>query len=422
MLTATQNLTTTTTTTTITRLKREEFRRTKHDTAFSKWRVLIGPSDWADYEAQKEGAERYRVANLPDLNGPGVYEIGVAVYATSLGRNVEKLETERVVVVYLGQADNVRCRLQHYGRCGSHLVYGVDLFQQVFDRGFPIVYRWALMKSKSEAERTEVQLLEKFDYAWNKLGNGSRRPDDVLKKIDMISSKTHNVPKICKMLQALRDQKVGIPIKAEKLSLDNKPNHDTYDGENLGLLGRVFKFSRSRPCSVSPDPGTIVKDDLNQTVICGVTASDGSICNKPPVEGRKRCTEHRGMKLTCKSLKKESTINDSDRENIICGVTQHDGSHCELPPLPGRKRCTKHKGMRVNQAMSEVSNPISLITVSLSNPVIVDICGVHLDDGNCCTRKPVKGRKRCDEHKGMRVDVYVSKLSSRDKWFNAKLA
>ncbi|KAK9665920.1 hypothetical protein RND81_14G145900 [Saponaria officinalis] len=127
------------------------------------------------------------------------------------------------------------------------------------------------------------------------------------------------------------------------------------------------------------------------------------------------------MKLTCKSMKSESKNNDSDRENLICCVTQHDGSHCERPPLPDRKRCMKHKGMRVNQAVSEVSNPKSLITVSLFNPVIVDICKVHLDDGNCCIRKPVKGRKRCEEHKGMRVDVYVSKLSSRDKWFNAKL-
>ncbi|KAL9242061.1 hypothetical protein vseg_016101 [Gypsophila vaccaria] len=430
MLTPPPKTTTTTTTILITRLKREEFRRTKHDTAFSKWRVLIGPTDWANHEAQLDGAERYRVSNLPELNGPGVYEIGVALCSSISGRNVE---AERVVVVYLGQADNVRSRLQEYGRCGSHLVYsgggGIDLFRQVFDRGLAVVYRWARMKSKSEAERTELQLLERFDYAWNKLGNGSRRPDDILKKIDMISSKPFNTPTIWKMLQALRDQKVGIPIKVEKRSLDDKPSHYTYDGANFGLLGRVFKLSRSRPCAVSPDPGKIAKD-FNQTAICGVTSSDGKICIKSPVEGRKRCTEHKGMKLTRKAMTKDLRVNDSDRENcsanvtnsIICGVTQHDGSHCERPPLPGRKRCTEHKGMRVNQAMSKVSNPKSLITVSLPNSGLVDICGVHLDDGNYCARMPVKGRKRCEEHKGMRVDVYVSKLSSRKKWFDAELA
>ncbi|KAH9607988.1 hypothetical protein KSS87_016737 [Heliosperma pusillum] len=424
--------TTTTTTTiaaTITRLKREEFRRTKHDTAFSKWRILIGPSDWENYQAQKDGAERYRISNLPELAGPGLYEIGAAVCNTGSGRDIEKLDSERIVVVYLGQADNVRSRLQHYGRTGSHLVFGVDLFHQVFSRGFPIVYRWALMKSKSEAERTEADLLEKFDYAWNKLGNGSRRPDDILNKIDMISSKTHHIPKIWKLLQTLNDQKVGIPIKAEKLSLDNKPDHDTriYD-EKLGLFDRVFKFSRSRPRSVVPDPETIVQD-FNETVICGVTSSNGKVCIKPPVEGRKRCAEHKGMKLTCKPVIKDLGTNNLEQENspsnvinnVICGVKLHEGSHCERPPLPGRKRCMEHKGMRVNQAVFKDSTPKSLITVSLSNSGLVDCCGVLSGDGKCCTRMPVKGRKRCEEHKGMRVDACESKLSVRNKWFNANL-
>lgn len=127
------------------RLKRENFQRTKHDKSFSKWKILIGPSDWEDYKASKEGAERYRVANLPSVCGPGLYEIGVAVCATGSGRDVDKLGSgsESIVVVYLGQADNVKSRLQHYGRSGSHLVNGFGLFKDVFSRGFPIVYRWA---------------------------------------------------------------------------------------------------------------------------------------------------------------------------------------------------------------------------------------------------------------------------------------
>jgi hypothetical protein len=64
------------------------------------------------------------------------------------------------VVVYLGQADNVRARLQQYGRTGSHLdtgnpagkdevnalTAGPGLFRQVFARGYSVVFRCALVR------------------------------------------------------------------------------------------------------------------------------------------------------------------------------------------------------------------------------------------------------------------------------------
>ena len=72
-----------------------------------------------------------------------------------LGREISKLapHSHRIVVVYLGQADNVRTRLQRYGRTGAHLHSGCSngsspqkgrpLFEEVFSQGFSIVYRWA---------------------------------------------------------------------------------------------------------------------------------------------------------------------------------------------------------------------------------------------------------------------------------------
>jgi hypothetical protein len=65
-----------------------------------------------------------------------------------------------VVVVYLGQADNVRARLQQYGRTGSHLdianplaavgkteinmlAAGPGLFREVFSRGYSVMFRCA---------------------------------------------------------------------------------------------------------------------------------------------------------------------------------------------------------------------------------------------------------------------------------------
>lgn len=121
--------------------------------------ILVGPSDWEDYTLGKEGAERYRVYNLPKDSGPGVYELGIAVSRTGLGREIGKLDPERIVVVYLGQADSVRTRLQRYGRSGAHLgnsystgfpndcktalQKGPGLFEEILLRGYPIVFRWA---------------------------------------------------------------------------------------------------------------------------------------------------------------------------------------------------------------------------------------------------------------------------------------
>ncbi|GAU33540.1 hypothetical protein TSUD_143330 [Trifolium subterraneum] len=97
----------------------------------------------------------YRIHNLPRDDGPGVYELGVVVMTSGFGRKIFKLTTDprRVVVVYLGEAGNVKTRLQCYGRDGAHLggcssyessdQMGRSLFHEIFFQGFPIVYRWA---------------------------------------------------------------------------------------------------------------------------------------------------------------------------------------------------------------------------------------------------------------------------------------
>lgn len=125
------------------------------------FQILIGPSDWENYLLRKEGVERYRNHNLPlTCSCPGLYELGVASTRSNSGRHVRKLDQNGIIVVYLGQADNIRSRLQDYVRAGSHLdrgkstnnlnadsnfVYqrGPGLFKEIFSKGFPIVFRWA---------------------------------------------------------------------------------------------------------------------------------------------------------------------------------------------------------------------------------------------------------------------------------------
>lgn len=109
----------------------------------------------------KEGTERYRTQNLPNCTScSGVYELGIAVSRRKAGREATRLDPDYIVPVYVGKSNNVRTRLQQYGRVGAHLendysnselhvgeiISGpkrAGLFTETFSRGFSIVYRWA---------------------------------------------------------------------------------------------------------------------------------------------------------------------------------------------------------------------------------------------------------------------------------------
>ncbi|XP_027068387.2 protein EFFECTOR OF TRANSCRIPTION 2 [Coffea arabica] len=426
------------------RLKREDCRRTKHDSAFSPWKVLIGPSDWEDHSNGKEGAERYRTQNLPNCTScTGVYELGTAVWRSKSRRDAGKLDPDFIIPVYLGKSDNVRNRLQQYGREGAHLENGSSntklngcngslaqtgsgLFKDIFSEGFSIVYRWAPMKSARDADKTESDLLGKFDYAWNKGSNGPRRHNDILKMLDRISKTSPFMAK----LQVLSQKKKGIKIKAYKPPFVEN-GLDFYTSlETNGLLPQIFKFGRSQP-------RLIVRSVINENYIsiCGVALGHGVVCKRAPAEGNKRCSEHKGMKVngfTSKLLKDgKSTLvaNEYPIDKTFtppCGVILDDGSCCTSKPVQGNKRCLEHKGRKINnfpqlvndKKANYVYGPVLDYNTSLSKAGHTDssstICGVDLDDGTFCTRQPPAGRKRCEEHKGKRIKETIC-ISHRDE-------
>ncbi|OVA11351.1 hypothetical protein BVC80_9005g26 [Macleaya cordata] len=395
--------------------------------------ILIGHSDWENYFLGKEGIDRYRIHNLPlKCSCPGLYELGIASSRTNLGRDVRKLDQDRIIVVYLGQADNVRTRLQHYGRAGSHLDHGRSfghlnadnslvslrgpgLFREIFSRGFPLVFRWAPMENKKEAEKTEAQLLGIFDYAWNNVGNGVRRPNDILLKLDKITSSTNQFPSITRKLQQwLLEQpfvgkESGIRIKASSPTKSDTSS----DRVNYDFRSRIFKFGRTQPRLISEKCG--VKEE--NAIICGVSLGDGSVCKRKPIQGRKRCEEHKGKRIN-------GFISRPVNEDIsvVCGVNLGDGSVCLEVPVHGRKRCELHKGMRIS-----TSNifPDKERRVSSSNTFFPDrksqieenttVCGVFLSDGSVCKNRPIEGRKRCGEHKGQRVNESIFRSKTEEK-------
>ncbi|KAI3447107.1 hypothetical protein Pfo_003772 [Paulownia fortunei] len=296
---------------TIGRLKREDFSHLHrhHRKAFTAWKILIGASDWKDYSMGKEGAEKYRTQNLPNSTScPGVYELGIATLVLPRpGRESRKLGSSSVVPVYVGQADNVRTRLQQYGRHGAHLengspneefthcpsvssLQGPGLFSGIFSKGSSIVYRLAPMKSKKDAEKFEDQLLGIYDYAWNKRSNGYRRPVDIHKKLDCCAKKSQ-FSLLHIMLQYFHQKILGGKTKTcDPFLLENRYNSAT-GMDSKGILSRIFRIKRLQPRRVQSGSS----DD--STGICGVAIGHKSICTKPPVEGRKRCAEHKGMKV-----------------------------------------------------------------------------------------------------------------------------
>ncbi|PIN14510.1 hypothetical protein CDL12_12872 [Handroanthus impetiginosus] len=339
--------------TTSDRLKREDSRRTKHDSAFSQWKL------------GKEGVERYRTQNLPNwISCPGVYELGIAASGPSY-----------VVPVYIGQADNLRTRLQRYGRDGAHLENGCStdkhtncqsvssnkgpgLFTDIFSRGLPIVYRCARMESKKDAEITEKQLLDKFDYAWNKGSKGARRPDDICKKLDRFE-KASQFSLLAKKLLDFNQKQVGIKIKTCKpSSWQNESNlSDTNNNVNFSRIHGIRRFQPGQQQCGSGDSCTDKSD------ICGVVIGHGSVCTAPPLNAEGK------IPPTAASM----------GSDII-----HDRHNADFQDWRlSQPRTTEHPPMEK----------------------FAPICGFILDNGSPCRRKPDKRNKRCLEHKGRRIRV-----------------
>ncbi|KAL4589545.1 hypothetical protein LXL04_002453 [Taraxacum kok-saghyz] len=401
---------------TVTLLKREDCKHTKHDSVFSEWKILIGPHDWEDYLSSKEGAERYRTHNLPNCSScPGLYELGIAISLpqTEPKSITTKLSSKRIIPVYLGQADNVRTRLQQYGRDGAHLENGLSngeqidrkvlgLFSDIFSYGFAVAFRWAPMDNKKDAEKTESQLLKTFDYAWNRGMNRDRRPLDIHKKLDALSN-TKSVPFVFKKLPVFRPKKVGLNVKhCDPPVLEYGSNFYTNQNDR-NIIPSIFKFTRSRPTmvSISNDCDTNNSDDRK----CGVALGHGSICTRPPAEGRKRCVDHKGMKVSA-SVKTTTTEN-------CCGVILDDGcSICTKVAVKGRKRCEEHKGMRIGGRILRSGSDLKIggfcdmegdkrIMVNGGIGVGSLSCVAVTRKGSVCRRKRGENSKFCWQHGAM---------------------
>lgn len=269
------------------------------------------------------------------------------------------------------------------------------------------------MADKKEAEKTEASLLKVFDYAWNRRGNGICRQEDILLKLDNAgSSLILSAYGKLQQWMTVFDKKEGIKIKGS-MPFDKVRSSD---GRN-SLLPEVFKFVNFRPRLIQEGNGIPGDHD-----ICGVAIGGGLVCRNKPVKERKRCEEHKGMRITGIDKITSREVTTTSEKLSMCGFVSEDGSVCSMLATHGRKRCELHKGRRISEPHLHISSDSKLQSRLVQETHNVDqeynICGVVYGDGSICRKKPVSGQKRCAHHKGQRIAG--TKLLTNEDWMTKK--
>lgn len=187
------------------------------------------------------------------------------------------------------------------------------------------------MNSKKDAEITEKELLDKFDYALNKGSNGARRQDDIHKKLKRLE-KASKFSLLAKEFLSSNQRKVGIKIRT---------------GSNISEMDDTTIFSRILGVRrLQAKPVQYGSSDCGNN-ICGVAIGHGSVCTTPPVAGRKRCAMHKGQRVNGYISK---LYTEGKELNLHCGFILEDGSSCKSSPVRGNKRCLEHKGRRIRRS------------------------------------------------------------------------
>ncbi|CAN8325982.1 unnamed protein product [Cochlearia groenlandica] len=411
--------------------KRDDHTRTQHDAVFPKWqgfaRSMFLHKPFSDKAELRKNLTDY--SYIPRELGPkipvrardredcrkgndyvGRYRdqgsflgIGVAVIGHDQGGL--KVKANDGLAASLGQTESIRSRLRSYTRSIPHH----DLLKKLGDN--------ELMSQKERGVSQSILPLTQKNI-------GSRTED---KK----------------------------PDSAEEKEI----NADAAEEES-NVLASILRLSRSRPQVVSDRPDDIA-DVSDSTSVCGVLLEDGTTCITTPIKGKKRCTDHKGQRISRVSPVKHIPCGEDNDD--ICGVILPDMVPCRSKPVSRRKRCEDHKGMRVNaffflfnpterynilkenksqpetcKGMNEKASGPDLLCQAITKnglpctrnapvgsrrcwqhkdktldnrssenvqPATASqvSCGVKLYNGSVCEKSPVKGRKRCEEHKGMRI-------------------
>lgn len=179
----------------------------------------------------------------------------------------------------------------------------------------------------------ESELLAVFDYAWNKGGNGNRRSRDILVKLFM-AWPTNN--SLCNPLFSGKKYLFcGTNAVGIKVAL-RKPQDTSSKSKNSG-------YFKTTPPQVPVNVRSPVKV-ASLELRCGVLTDYGTPCNNPPVKGRKRCLQHKGMRVRgvpaagnpplLATQESNSDVSSVKRESVKVG----EGSICLPRGFLGRRQ------------------------------------------------------------------------------------
>lgn len=105
---------------------------------------------------RKLADRKHYYADRLDWGGPCCYEL-------ALGGPRGGIE----YIVYSGEAKNERARMVAHARCKSHLGKTIRRHLQM---GWTLYYRAISRRTKRKAKRTQDNLLSRFRYSWNRIG------------------------------------------------------------------------------------------------------------------------------------------------------------------------------------------------------------------------------------------------------------
>lgn len=217
------------------------------------------------------------------------------------------------------------------------------------------------------------------------------------------------------------------PLSQKKIGYRTQDkNHDLAQEREISCVAPILRLSRSRPQSVSDRHNDIV-DESDSASVCGVLLEDGTTCTTTPIKGRKRCTDHKGQRISCVAPEKHipcevPTRRECEETENICGVILPDMVPCRRKPVSRRKRCEDHKGMRTN-AFFFLLNPTErdkTVKADKSKPETCTVsmnqedlgpglyCEATTKNGVPCTRSAPKGSRRCWQHKNKTLDYRSS--------------
>ena len=223
------------------------------------------------------------------------------------------------------------------------------------------------MQTDGEACRVKSQMLETFDYAWNKVDNGKRRSNDILQMLNIISSnklpmtadKSDEVEKNSSFVdESITKNDVG----TSDVALEVKVNHQLADEKSYEAENNSSFVDES-----------ITKNDVGTSEV----ASE--------VEVNHQLADDKSDEAENNSSFVDESITKNDVGTLEVALeAEVDHQLAEASPLKKKGRSDKGEANKKK-------------------------------DGTVCTKPPVEKRFSCHEHKGMRINLFSAKAIRRSK-------